>query len=371
LNPVIEPEPAGGGAGRDWAPVTKVVEAIAEIEEPADFGMVALRALATVVPFDLGSFNEIDPEVPRAAFCAYPDGAATPPEGMPPEDVEAFSDLVQQNPILQHQRVTGDGSARRLSDFLSQDALHQLELYQRVYQPLGVEFQVAVGLTAKAPLIIAFALSRKDADFIDDELALLDSLRPHLIQGYRNVLAMAALRSIDGALAEVGKAVIVLGAHGVAGDPPPWALQIIEEHFGPRSATGLPQPVWAWVEEERLEGFGDGRPRIHRPISNVARDRQLVLRFVPGVPGRADALVLDEREPERSAADLRRLGLTAREADLLWLLTRGEATVEIADQLGVASGTVNKHLQNIYRKLGVTNRTAAVATASDALFSFR
>jgi DNA-binding CsgD family transcriptional regulator len=367
LNPVIEPEPAGGGAGRDWAPVTKVVEAIAEVEEPADFGMVALRALAAVVPFDLGSFNEIDPEVPLATFCTYPDDGEPPP----PEDVEAFPDLVQQNPILQHQRATDDGSARRLSDFLSQDALHQLELYQRVYQPLGVEFQVAVGLTAKAPLIIAFALSRRYADFTDDELALLDSLRPHLIQGYRNVQAMAALRSYDGALAEVGKAVIVLGTHGVAGDPPPWALQVIEEHFGPKSSSGLPPPVWAWVEEERQGGFGDGRPRIHRPLSHVAGDRQLVIRFVPGVPGRADALVLDEREPERSAADLRRLGLTAREADLLWLLTRGEATVEIADQLGVASGTVNKHLQNIYRKLGVTNRTAAVATASDALFSFR
>jgi len=364
---VIEPEPGGVGAGRDWARVTKVVEAIAEVEEPADFGMVALRALASVVAFDLGSFNEIDPEVPLAVFCAYPDDGVP----MPPEVLEAFSDLVQQNPVLQHQRVTGDGSARRLSDFLSQDELHQLELYQRVYRPLGVEYQVAVGLTAKAPLIIAFALSRKHADFIDDELALLDSLRPHLIQGYRNVRAMAALRSIDGALAEVGKAVIVLGDHGVAGDAPLWALQVIEEHFGPRGATDLPQSVWAWVEEERQEGFGDGRPRIHRPLSNVARDRQLVVRFVPGVPGRADALVLDEREPQRGAADLRRLGLTAKEADLLWLLTRGEATVEMADQLGVTSGTVNKHLQNIYRKLGVANRTAAVATASDALFSFR
>ncbi len=366
MNPVIG-EPAGAGAGRDWAPVTQVVEAIAEVEEPADFGRVALRALASVVAFDLGSFNEIDPEVPRAAFSAYPDDG----EAMPPEILEAFSDLVQQNPILQHQRISGDGSARRLSDFLSQEALHRLELYKRVYRPMGVEFQVAVGLTAKAPLIIAFALNRKHADFIDDELVLLDSLRPHLIQGYRNVQAMAALRSIGGALAEVGKAVIVLDAHGVAGDPPSWALQVIQEHFGPQSASGLPQPVWDWVEEERRGGFDDGRPRIHRPLSNVARDRQLVIRFVPGVPGRAEALVLDEREPERGAADLRRLGLTAREADLLWLLTRGEATVEMADQLGVASGTVNKHLQNIYRKLGVTSRTAAVATASDALFSFR
>ncbi|HEX3839220.1 MAG TPA: LuxR C-terminal-related transcriptional regulator [Acidimicrobiales bacterium] len=362
-----EPTPSGAVPGWDWARVGEVIEAIAAVEDPVDFGMVALRALDSVVGFDLGSFNEIDPDVPLAVFCSYPDDDAGPPAG----DLEGFSHLVQQNPILQHQQETGDGSSRRLSDFLSQGELHRLELYQRVYGPLGVEFQVAVGLTAKAPLIIAFALNRKRIDFTDVELSLLDMLRPHLIQGYRNVQAVAALRSIDGALAEVGKAVIVLGTHGVAGDAPPWALQVIEEHFGDRSGAALPEPVWTWVEEERQSGFGDGQPRIHRPLTSIIGDRQLVVRFVPGVPGRADVLVLDEREPQRGSADLRRLGLTAREADLLWLLTRGEATVEIAAQLGVTVGTVNKHLQNIFRKLGVTSRTGAVATASDALFSFR
>jgi DNA-binding CsgD family transcriptional regulator len=347
--------------------VTTVVEAIAEVEDPADFGLVALRALVSVVPFDVGSFNEIDPDVPLAVFSALPDDT----RDAPPADLDDFGRLVQQNPILQHQQATADGSARRLSDFMSPEELHGLELYQRVYKPRGVEFQVAVGLTAKAPLIIAFALNREHEDFSDEEVDLLDHLRPHLIQGYRNVQAMAALRSIDGALAEVGRAVIVLGSHRVVGEAPPWALQAIEEHFGARSAFGLPPLVWAWVEEERRNSFDDGRPRIHQPLASVVGDRQVVLRFVSGTPGRADALVVDEREPQRGTAELRRLGLTAREADLLWLLTRGEETVEVGRQLGVATATVNKHLQNIYRKLGVTNRTAAVAAATDALFSFR
>ncbi|MGA7420353.1 MAG: helix-turn-helix transcriptional regulator [Acidimicrobiales bacterium] len=364
---MIAPQPADREAGRDWAPVAAVVEAIAKVEDPAEFGMVALRALAPVVPFDLGSFNVVDPDVPMAIFCALPDDT----KDAEPTDLDDFARLVQQNPILQHQRRTANGSPRRLSDFLTPSELHRLELYQRVYGPRGIEFQVAVALVAKAPLIIAFALNRCQADFTDDELSLLDTLRPHLIQGYRNVQSMAALRSIDGALAEVGKAVIVLGALGIDGDAPAWALGVLEEHFGERSGTGLPEAVWAWVEVERQTGFGDGRPRIHRPLSSVVADRQLVVRFVPGTPGRADALVVDEREPQREAAELKRLGLTAREADLLWLLTRGETTPDMDEHLGVATGTVNKHLQNIYRKLGVTNRTAAVAAASDALFSYR
>ncbi|MGH9100529.1 MAG: hypothetical protein ACRDV8_09925, partial [Acidimicrobiales bacterium] len=47
----------------------------------------------------------------------------------------------RQNTILRHQKATGDGSARRLSDLLSPEAPHELELYQPVYQPLGIEHQ--------------------------------------------------------------------------------------------------------------------------------------------------------------------------------------------------------------------------------------
>ena len=237
--------------------------------------------------------------------------------------------------------------------------------------PRGIEFQVAVGLVAKAPLIIAFALNRCHADFTDDELSLLDALRPAPHPGLPQ-------RPVDGRPPQhrrgpgrVGQGRDRAGCLGIEGDAPAWALGALEAHFGERSGTGLPEAVWAWVEVERQSGFGDGRPRIHRPLSSVVADRQLVVRFVPGTPGRADALVVDERKPQRESAELKRLGLTGREADLLWLLTRGETTPDMAEHLGVATGTVNKHLQDIYRKLGVTNRTAAVAAASDALFSYR
>jgi DNA-binding NarL/FixJ family response regulator len=39
----------------------------------------------------------------------------------------------------------------------------------------------------------------------------------------------------------------------------------------------------------------------------------------------------------------------------------GRSNAEIAAHLGVCASTVRKHLENAYRKLGVTNRTAAVA----------
>jgi len=55
--------------------------------------------------------------------------------------------------------------------------------------------------------------------------------------------------------------------------------------------------------------------------------------------------------------------LTAREREVLRALASGARTIEIAEQLDIAERTVKAHLANIYQKLGVDSRTAAVAVA--------
>jgi DNA-binding NarL/FixJ family response regulator len=52
--------------------------------------------------------------------------------------------------------------------------------------------------------------------------------------------------------------------------------------------------------------------------------------------------------------------LTAREFDLLVQLEQGQSTAQISKTLFISPATVKTHLASIYRKLEVTNRTAAV-----------
>jgi two-component system, NarL family, nitrate/nitrite response regulator NarL len=55
--------------------------------------------------------------------------------------------------------------------------------------------------------------------------------------------------------------------------------------------------------------------------------------------------------------------LTARELEILALAAQGSSTPEIAGRLHLSAATVKTHLQNVYEKLGVTDRTSAVAVA--------
>jgi DNA-binding CsgD family transcriptional regulator len=55
--------------------------------------------------------------------------------------------------------------------------------------------------------------------------------------------------------------------------------------------------------------------------------------------------------------------LTPRQWDLLHLIARGRTNIQIARQLGLSEGTVRTHLENIYSRLQVSNRTAAVVRA--------
>jgi DNA-binding CsgD family transcriptional regulator len=55
--------------------------------------------------------------------------------------------------------------------------------------------------------------------------------------------------------------------------------------------------------------------------------------------------------------------LTPREREILRWVARGKSNREIADVLYLAPGTIRKHLDNVYEKLGVSNRAGAVARA--------
>lgn len=82
---------------------------------------------------------------------------------------------------------------------------------------------------------------------------------------------------------------------------------------------------------------------------------------------RAEAAPVRRAGTEATPEQLTGLGLTAREAEVLFWVARGKTNDEIATILGIGLTTVKKHLESTYSKLGVENRTAAAAVALERL----
>lgn len=90
---------------------------------------------------------------------------------------------------------------------------------------------------------------------------------------------------------------------------------------------------------------------------------------------RAVRVRLERREQQRTPGSLRfddrrplqRLGLTEREAEVLSWLAQGKSNGDIAILCAISVGTVKKHVNHIFEKLGVEGRTSATLRAVEVL----
>jgi DNA-binding CsgD family transcriptional regulator len=78
---------------------------------------------------------------------------------------------------------------------------------------------------------------------------------------------------------------------------------------------------------------------------------------------------IDHRLVRQGPKALLTLGLTAREAEVLFWITEGKTNPEIAIILDASPGTVKKHAANLYAKLGVPTRTSAARCALSILLA--
>ena len=107
-------------------------------------------------------------------------------------------------------------------------------------------------------------------------------------------------------------------------------------------------------------------PRLRSFFKNLApqgelRPKKVVLDYV-GIVRRNLTKRSARAEKSRSpTAASDKLSLTPREEQILYWIAQGKSNAQIGKILSISSATVGKHLEHIYPKLGVENRTAAAS----------
>ncbi len=307
-----------------------------------------LPGLEELVPCDLVGYNEV-PSGEDALVITYPD---------PPLDLagEVLSRLAHQHPLIAVQ-ANGDDATYKISDFLSRREFHSLELYDELYRLLDAEDQIAFGLPG--PMVIGIAMNRGRRSFSERDRNLLDLLRPHLTRAHararERTQAEALIAVLERGLRASDTAVVALAPGGAIAAASGLALELLQAYFPATGGASLPPRIAEWLA---------GAP-AYGGASLVVESPRGRLRVREAAAGAGSLLVLEE-ERAPSAEELRSLGLTRRQAEILHLLALGRSTEEIAGDLFISQQTVRKHLEHVYHRLGVHTREAAVSMAREA-----
>jgi DNA-binding response OmpR family regulator/DNA-binding CsgD family transcriptional regulator len=137
----------------------------------------------------------------------------------------------------------------------------------------------------------------------------------------------------------------------------------LPEHAKPEQndfAYALPMPIHDWIMQTIKHFVTTGPDQAGTDFVYQG----IVLTMMPCEHTAEYLLFLSKRQETWDTEALREsLGLTGREAEILMWISRGKTNKEVGIILGSSPRTVNKHLEHIFEKLGVSTRAAAVAKA--------
>lgn len=330
--------------------VLACVERLYQCRSLAAFPDHVLAAVAPLVPSTLSAFNEVNLARNRVVWVM---DRAVESMAVIQENWERHS---AEHPLVRYVTETGDGQAIKISDLLSEAAYHQLAIYQTVYRGLGAEDQMSLTIRSDEGIIIALAFNRRQRDFTESERVKLNLIRPHLLQAYANLEELAGhadeTADLRTALRETGHGLIALDATDGIAHASPGACECLARYFpGAEPRAAVPADILEWLTTDPTT-----------PFTRAAGDGRLVVRRPRGAERR---LILVSEETRRCLPTGARL--TDREMDVLHWLAAGKSNAEIATILGLAHGTVKRHVEKLIAKLGVQNRTGAAARARDLL----
>jgi len=172
-------------------------------------------------------------------------------------------------------------------------------------------------------------------------------------------------RSAQTALDVSGRFLMAVSSQGRIMWATPQAQKLLSDNLpaGAGDELVLPQPMLQWLEQARKTRTGTKTPALASFPNNEALRLQYMGKLGPNEFLLRLAKDSGSSLPQEFSKEL---GLTSREGEVLSWLSKGKTNRDIAQILGLSPRTVDKHLEQIYSKLGVENRTAAAAIANNA-----
>jgi DNA-binding CsgD family transcriptional regulator len=330
----------------DASATLALVSELKELDDPLPFPPRLLAGMGKLIASDTVAYSELNPvtrEPILGVFWRNGGGGEETAWRNSAWRKSASWDLWWRvrhtHPVCGYRTASGDWTKTlKVSDFVTLREFRRTPIYDAFYRGI-LDHWLDFGLAAAPTRTRVFIFERRNRpDFDERDRLVADLLQPHLTaraEAAETALrGAAALAALEEGASEDASGVVLCGRKGVIEFASPSSRAVLERYLG--------------IENGRVPLAVLGR----RKIRLAHADRRLDVRIAQ--TDNLHVLVLDER-------DTRIEKLTTRERQILEHVALGKENDEIALELGLASATVAKHLEHVYRKLGVPNRTAAAA----------
>jgi DNA-binding CsgD family transcriptional regulator len=358
----------------DAQKLLKIIHNLYTLRDADTFGTDSLAIFESIVPADASVAMIFRADFTELAIQSLAPDLDRLVQKLRPE----LTRYVNQSPFFTNIPAIVKGT-HKASDFIDFEEFSRREIYTETMKPIGsddVTMLILLDLEGgRWPRpdepILHYAFYHPWQKLSDRDRSMLNLLQPHLIQAYQNACEHQQLHQqvtdLHQSLDRCG--VILVDEIGRVQLMTDRAAAWLQFYFpGNRNSSQLPELLQSWVRHQidRSRSI-DNLSSPHIPLRFQQSNRQLTIRLTIDIPGNKYMLILAEEAILSVLTALELLGLTQREAEILAGIIRGRSNQEIATQLQMSINTVRKHLEHIYKKLGVQSRTEAIAVALDKL----
>lgn len=332
-------------SARDAEALLDVVAELQHLDDALAFPPRLLASLARLIPCGEVAYGEVDAVAQRSLLHVW--HADDDDEGVvvgdddwwqEPAQRELYWSVIDSHPVCAYRKASGDWTTPyKISDFSTLREFRRTPVYEAFLR--GVDYSIGVGLADRAAHEQYLAFWRSGGrDFDDRDGLVLTLLQPHLAARHEAVTTAAAAADALAAVEENGDGdaspVVLCSGNGVIEYATAASRALLARYLGVETGS-LPAGLVARRELRVRRSGGCLHVRIART-------------------GGLHVLVLSERDDRVER-------LSPREREILERVAHGKQNDLIGHELGIAPATVAKHLEHAYRKLGVSNRTAAAA----------
>lgn len=332
-----------------------------------------ISALSRIIPGDVHSYNEVNAAQHHVVYKITPADFTQVPNA-----IEILNQYLDQHLFVQHVAATGDGSPHTFGDFVSFRQFKKTDLYQEFYGPMRLPFSLFMNAHDNDPsgTTITLGMHRGGREFSERDRSVLTILRSHIRQALGNAQLITRLQeqclSLHHALSDARISALTLTAQHTILWSMPQAVKLLKQFPGwdPQRPDQLPPIILNWVRESEhaFRSFSE-IPTPFLPFEINYGTSLVRMRLLRN--GVHRTIAIEEISTPITAEQLVSLSLSKRESEVLAWIGQGKTNEEIGHILGCSPRTVQKHLERIYIKLGVENRTAAAMVAADTARAHR